>query len=201
MKFAIRKVVSENGNWSYVGVDKASDFNSFTTDEYLKFFDECIELGILKAESYDSERWILVDENKTSTILFNTINFVLELKRYTIVMLRHSTNRPSTIAKELRQIIWGLKETNFLSAIACGDLAEKIRTYSTYEIGKIRRLSRFINFIGSDGYSEYLDILDGLNNNKSARLIRSLPDYDSMLRYDYYISDFYSNGPLADYCQ
>lgn len=197
MKFAIRKVVSENGNWSYVGVDKASDFNSFTTDEYLKFFDECIELGILKAESYDSERWILVDENKTSTILFNTINFVLELKRYTIVMLRHSTNRPSTIAKELRQIIWGLKETNFLSAIACGDLAEKIRTYSTYEIGKIRRLSRFINFIGSDGYSEYLDILDGLNNNKSARLIRSLPDYDSMLRYDYYISDFYSNGPLA----
>ncbi|MBN2796156.1 MAG: site-specific integrase [Clostridia bacterium] len=197
MKFAIRKVVSENGDGSYVGVDKASDFNSFTTDEYLKFFDECFELGILKAKSYDSEKWILVDENMTSTIIFNTINFVLELKRYTIVMLRHSTNRPSTIAKELRQIIWGLKETNFLTEIACEELIEKIRTYSIYEIGKIRRLSRFINFIDSDRYSEYLDILDGLNNNKSARLIRSIPDYDSMLRYDYYINDFYSNGTLA----
>jgi hypothetical protein len=197
MRFAIRKVVSENGNGSTVGVEKPSEFSSFTDKEYLIYFDECIEFGILRTDGYDSDSWVLVDENKkTSTVKFNTIKFATELKRYAIIMLRLSTNQPTTIAKELRHIIWGLKETGFLSELGYDNLLSKIKIYSTYEIGKIRRLTRFISFTGTDEYLDYTEILDGLNSNQAARLIRSLPDYDSMLRYDYYIDDFYRNGSL-----
>jgi len=197
MKFAIREVLSDKVEGRYVGVEKPFIYSSFDDNEYKKYYQELVEGGYLKDIDYNSDYMVFIDENgKTSTVNINIISFRKEIKRYGIIMLRFSTSIPSTIARELRAIIWALKETDFLSDEGFDNLQIKINEYSSHQIRKLRYLERFIDFVGEEKYSNYIEILEKLDSNETARLIRDIPDYESLLRYDFYIEDFYKKDLL-----
>jgi len=174
--------------------DKIVD-KSYSDAKYIDYFNEFIKKGIIETDKYESNTWCLINERKgRNKIDFKIKVFKDSLKHFVLYSLKYRKDYVPTIAKKIRMIIWGLEETENLSIDSINEIKCNLEAYNLFELRKFTYIEEFLEFIDDESYEDFKELFRGIKF-KCGQLIREIPSYKSLLKFDYYINDFYNNAP------
>lgn len=184
------------------------EFVSYRSDEitnYVNLFNKFKQAQNIENDSFEDNTWSLKSEEdgyKGRTYLtfdFELNNYINNaLKCYCLNLMLNRINRTS-IKSELTTISKSLYKSNFFSLTAYEDFEDYIYSLSdsNFTITK-DYIMKFISFLNNEDIpDEYKAFLQALESTE--KVARILPDYRSILYFDYYIKRFLCEADTNKY--
>ena len=180
-------------------VNKVKKVNTgtFNESEYLKMFNQLIDLKIVKGD-FNATHWKVFDKIQDMYVEYSfDIEVYLELNKcvkfYSILSLL-SNKKTMTVYNAIQYIKHAILNSDGLTN------TEKLESYlqneflkSEYQVGRIsRHLLSFLSFIELENTEEIKSICHKYPNIKQEN--RDLPNFQSVLKFDDIINDYFRKG-------
>lgn len=180
-----------NANDNFISITNKEN-NNYEDDirVYKRDFQLLKDEGIIKNDKFDDKVWLLKNGNYNSCCKFDqikNIKFVEYLRGFCINELKqyHSTHQ---ITKNLNYIAKMVYLTNEFDSKYLNLIEVK---FSSHEIKSETSIAcaKFLEFLNKDEYNSYLDLFRKYNKRKSN--IRKLPNYQSIIEFDYLLDCYF----------
>lgn len=182
-----RKITCENSNYS---------FNKNNLLIYKNTFDKCKDKGVIVNCGFEDNLWLLKDlkTNVTTEIGFNLElekDLMLALKFIVLDELKRGISNP-TLQRIVRNIINTYMDSNGYSESSFDDYKDIFNAYGHRKKEDI--IIKNLQF--NDFYKEYIPriYIDFFKETELIqRQIRTLPNYESVITFDFVLNDFITN--------
>lgn len=184
-------------------VKKFSVFDQTKIKDYIERFNNLKDKGIFLNKSFSDNIWILkYDEDgykRNHNLKFNLEAFSkvnISLKFYCLEILTNKVSYAYCYT-QITNIIKAIIESNFFNPINFEDFQDYIYSLSEGLQDTLReQIIRYIAFWGEEINENYISFLNSID--KSEKKSRLLPDYKSILRFNFYMNKFIEeeNGDL-----
>ncbi|MBD7913503.1 hypothetical protein, partial [Clostridium cibarium] len=152
----------------------------------------------IKNANYEDLEWIICEENDNGKIVNRNVYFPFQLrqevndilKSYTINLIKNAICI-NTVSAEIKVISNIIYNSNFFDKNMINEFEEYIDSLEVHSkvVAKDKAM-KFISFIRSRVDDVYCDYLSTLPNDYSNKYVREVPDYTSILKFDYIVDKY-----------
>ncbi|WP_270567479.1 hypothetical protein [Clostridium beijerinckii] len=170
-------------------------FDESRLDEYLNNFELYKSKGIIENSSFSDGVWNLKNEfdgycdRHNIVFPFDIVPKINMILKFLCIDLLNNNNVPVGISSEIKIIIQMLAVSNFFNPLNYEEFEDYIYRLSDYSQTKSKdSILKYIAYSGEEINDEYMSLIGSIENvEKKSRI---LPDYRSILYFDYFIKKF-----------
>lgn len=193
----VREYMEEGGSSYIVFKYKQGNLSNGT---YREYFEKLKKDGSIISSSYEDSLWICSrdGEGQIIQLSFGFLEGYPEIteavKNYLLVKLHRQKSAPLTLQKRLGHIRHFMTQTGFMDPDNAKDYQLSIGAWDNEkkrEAATVREFLQFASLKNADAYMDAVrDVKTGADN------FRTLPDYQSVLKFDHIIEDYW--GKIKD---